>query len=408
MLPGNVVLIGRKHYSDLRRTTMVDFFNICPPHWIRSYNKSEHEGYLINGSKFLFADLSDETKLRSLNLGAAHVDEAAQVPEASWHQLRARLRLSAVPRRRLRGVTNPGGREHYLYKQIVDPRTREEGCSYYQGSSLENRHNPADFRDDLQRAYTGTDAERFIGGAWIAYDGRHWPAFDPHLHVTRYEDLKRHIPFLTWWDLAIDFGFEHWFVCLFCAWDCRGSRPRLIVLREYFARKNTLRHHAAGISEIWRELRRDGAPQRWERAHGDWDNQDRHELASLEDASLRIRIQPAWKARVPGIRSMRAAFQPQADRIPLVFISDRCPLLIAQVEGYRKPENSSKDDAVVEFDETGQSIDDGPDALRYEWMSRVGETMFVPEVGYDPGMSELQRRELYRQNREALPEIEIA
>src|SRR6266403_1604200 len=49
--PGNLGLIGRFNATDLQDSTMVNFFEVCPRSWIKSYNKSRKWLTFQNGSQ---------------------------------------------------------------------------------------------------------------------------------------------------------------------------------------------------------------------------------------------------------------------------------------------------------------------------------------------------------------------
>lgn len=395
--PNNRVLIGRRHLPDLRNTSMVDFFELLPPEWLQHYNKSELRGVLKNGSTFLFRPCDDAKALGSYTLGAFAIDEAAQVPEQSWDMLCSRLRHGAVDGHKGFAVSNPDGPAHYLAKRFVDPATRRLRHAYFNSDSRDNVFTPQDYRDTLVESYSGKDLERFVGGAWIAPEGRIWWQLDRARNVIPHPDIQG-----RFWtiDRSIDFGFHHDFVCLWTAWDEEVTPMRGIVLREYFANHRTLEEHATSIREVDDELRMAGWQGEFGKTWSDHDEQDRHELENLRDGRIRIRTTPAKKARVPGMRCVNAAFhQCCEDGWPRLLISDRCPKLIQQAESYARPENATKEDAVVEFDSKGASIVDGCDALRYEVHSRIGST-FRREVGYQAGMPEHQRRILYEVKRQ--------
>lgn len=395
--PKNRVLIGRRHLPDLRNTTMVDFFDLLPPGWLKDYNKSELRGELWNGSTFLFRPCKDAKALGSYTLGAFALDEAAQIPQASWDMLISRLRLGGISGHKGFAVSNPDGPTHYLAKRFVDPATRREEHAFFNADSRDNIFTPESYRASLAASFAGSEFDRFIGGAWVAPEGRIWFNFKREQNVIPAPDLRGH-----YWTIerAIDFGFHHDFVCLWLAWDDSVSPARAIVLREYFANQRTLEDHAEAIFEGDQELRRAGWTGQLGKTWSDHDEQDRFELANLPARHLRIKTSPAKKARISGMRSVNSAFQVRSsDGFPRLLISEECPRLIQQVEAYARPEPGSagatREDAVVEFDSSGVSIVDGCDALRYGWHSKAGAT-FQREVGFQAGMPERERRLLYR------------
>jgi hypothetical protein len=94
--PGNYGLVGRYNYSDLKDSTMRDFFDICPPKYIapHGYNKQERMVTMFNGSKIIFRGLKDvhKTQVRSLNLGFAALEQAEEIDEGIINELAGCLR----------------------------------------------------------------------------------------------------------------------------------------------------------------------------------------------------------------------------------------------------------------------------------------------------------------------------
>lgn len=372
---------------------MRDFFDLCPPEWIAGFNKSELRVTLRNGSELYFRPFDDERTVRGLTVGFVAVDEWSEVPEATTRTLRGRLRLAGVVGHKMFGCSNPGGRDHYLYRDFVDPATRLPGNSYVFSSSLENLFTPPEYRVDLLRAFGGQQFRRFVLGEWCDFEGRVWPSYDPHRSFLDARDLWLD-PVLPR-DRAIDFGFKHAFVCLWGAWV--GPR-RLVVYREYVATERSLEEHASAIAAAERDEPRGFHAYRttW----SDHDEQDRFELARMRNPALRIVTQRAKKDFRAGITSVEAGFRAQDDGQPGIFISSACPILHAQVLGYRYPDKirDADPDAVVTHDAQGRSIDDACDALRYLWFSRVGET-FRSEPSYAPELTSIGRAHLYRTTR---------
>jgi len=79
--------------QQLKRTTLKTFFNeICPPPLVESYNKADGEIKLINGFTFYTIPSDDEEKLRSINAGIIHMEEASGIKRSIFDQLLTRMR----------------------------------------------------------------------------------------------------------------------------------------------------------------------------------------------------------------------------------------------------------------------------------------------------------------------------
>ena len=123
-IPGNVGLIGRFNATDLEDSTMKEFWDACPPSWIKHYAKARKIVTFRNGSQILFRHLSDpnpkKVHIRSLNLGFFAIDQAEEVPESVWNELTGRLRLARVPRRFGFLAANPQGKD-WIFQRFFQP-----------------------------------------------------------------------------------------------------------------------------------------------------------------------------------------------------------------------------------------------------------------------------------------------
>jgi len=92
--PKNYGLLARYNYSDLKDSTMKDFFDVCPPEYIKSYNKQEKTVTFYNGSALIFRGLKEvkKTEVRSLNLGFFALEQAEEMDEELFDELTACLR----------------------------------------------------------------------------------------------------------------------------------------------------------------------------------------------------------------------------------------------------------------------------------------------------------------------------
>ena len=96
--PKNYGLLGRYNYSDLRDTTVKDFFDICPEEYIKRWSKQEKQVTFQNGSTLIFRGLKDvkKTEVRSLNLGFFALEQAEEIDEGLFNELSACMRRKLV------------------------------------------------------------------------------------------------------------------------------------------------------------------------------------------------------------------------------------------------------------------------------------------------------------------------
>lgn len=152
--PKNYGLVGRYNYSDLRASTEKDFFDVCPPQYIKRYNKQERQLTFINGSQMIFRGLKDikKTEVRSLNLGFAALEQAEEIEEGLIDD------LSACLRRDIRDIDGKKGIQqmmilcnpavNWIYRRFV--QEQNEGYELIEGSMFDNIQNlPEAFVKDM-------------------------------------------------------------------------------------------------------------------------------------------------------------------------------------------------------------------------------------------------------------------
>ena len=97
--PGYRVAVGRYSNTELKRTTMQTFFKVCPPDlYNEAYGGKRVDSppayvRLFNGSMiyWMHFDEFDESALRSLEINAAVIDQAEEVPESVYLTLDSRV-----------------------------------------------------------------------------------------------------------------------------------------------------------------------------------------------------------------------------------------------------------------------------------------------------------------------------
>ena len=205
--PGNLGVIARKTYPELRDTTMRTFFDVCPPEIITSFNKAEHHLKFVNGSEILFRSLDDPEKIK-MELGFAYIDEASEVDHESFLMFTGRIRKPNVARRCVFITSNPTTTEHWIYRSFVKHDILEDFSDYelIQASTLENVHLPKDYIDNLLANYPPAWIDRYVKGkfGYVGTGDRIYPGFSEELHVRDIKFIKNK-PLIRGWD----FGFIH-------------------------------------------------------------------------------------------------------------------------------------------------------------------------------------------------------
>lgn len=162
----NYILMGRKTYPELRDSLIKEFFNTCPDALIKDYLKAEGKVLFHNKSEIIFRHLDtvSEAEIRSLNLGAAFIDQAEEIEEPIFQGLRGRLRRTSVPDedKKIFMTTNPA--LTWLFSEFKQSPQPE--YDVIEASTLENEKNlPPGYVADLLR-YPEAYKKQFVYGIW--------------------------------------------------------------------------------------------------------------------------------------------------------------------------------------------------------------------------------------------------
>jgi hypothetical protein len=229
--PGCAMMLGRATYPKLNKTLRREFFKWCPKKWIESFNKTDNELKLVNGTTIDFRyirqktdDSSGEGKsnVLSANYDFIGIDQAddPEIEYKDFLDMLGRLRGSAeyigddptMPRsgpRWLCITANPT--RNWLYRKIVYPvhvykqtgRRHEDLLvdehgepiiGLYEASTYDNKDNlPPDYIATLEATYQGQMRSRYLEGKWEAFEGLVYPQFDQHKHVVPHRMMENYL-----------------------------------------------------------------------------------------------------------------------------------------------------------------------------------------------------------------------
>jgi len=174
MIPGNLVLLCRKKFTDLRQTTLRVLIKgegeepPVLPEGSYSHNKNEHIIHVYGGGDIFYVGFDQELKLGSLNLGAAGVDEAIEIEKDEYLGILSRLRNKADSCPQMFLACNPGPPSHYLHQRFFDEKAR--GRQLILATALDNPFLPKSYRKLLD-TFTGPHRARYVEGLWVALEG---------------------------------------------------------------------------------------------------------------------------------------------------------------------------------------------------------------------------------------------
>lgn len=330
-IPGNNGSFLCYRGSDAEKRLVPLFMEeVCPPGWLKSYNKNKRLAVLRNNSVVSFDHIKDSsggagtgTKRIGSNWGWFGVDQGEETDATHWDALISRLRLPRAPRKFGFMSLNPGGRdwiwERFFQKVAPWPRDEHRRAlpldgRYFQAvrqapehlgicvNSEENRVSNGGYVEDayfdsLIETYGEQWVERFVYGSFSDFKGKMFPDFsgglvdyaDASVHVIDDFEIPRH------WNckIPIDVGGDSPWAVVPMYSDERGN---LIVTAGF--------HNRTGrVSEV----------ANWIKRHTPW-NENRttyvidpeNPVATVELSDHSIYANPAIKAINPGLLRMES------------------------------------------------------------------------------------------------------
>jgi len=191
-MAGNVGILGRDTLKNLKRTTMADFFEFCPPEFIKHFDKQDSFVDFNNGSRLYFVHFEVKNDFRSMNLGFAAFDQIEDIPESVWeeisiHRLRrteGRIEGNSINFHTAFGVANPCSNWVSQIWQANELKLESKDsieCSKYDSDYLvvhskvtdNAEHLPPDFILNMEKKYSKDKkkAQMFMNGEWGALEG---------------------------------------------------------------------------------------------------------------------------------------------------------------------------------------------------------------------------------------------
>lgn len=244
--PGVTVGVFRKVAASMPATTMRTFFrDVVEPARVSARNKSEGWLELTNGSRVYFLGLDPDpltgvpSKVGSLDLAAAYVDEAVELVASDWIMLQGRLRDPRIPWHQIGGATNPGPATHWL-KARFTPATADR--VYLHATAADNRFLPADYQARVAGLAGGTDAAtlRLVDGLWVNAEGAIWNLPAAQIRPADQDAWRRVVA-------GVDWGYEHPFACEVIGESGTGRRA---TIGEIYERGWTIDQMIPALKEI--------------------------------------------------------------------------------------------------------------------------------------------------------------
>jgi phage terminase large subunit len=184
--PDNLGVIARKHFTDLRDSTLADFLALFGG--MVRFSKSDMSATLANGSKILFRHADKLGSLTNLNLGWFWLDQAEEVTEDAFIFLRGRLRRKNAKRRQGVLTFNMEG-HNWIWRTFLKNLDKDEQpldpADYHliTADTLSNRDNlPEDYIRQILKLPERV-RQRYVYGSWDVFEGQIYPMFSDQIHV---------------------------------------------------------------------------------------------------------------------------------------------------------------------------------------------------------------------------------
>jgi len=234
--PGVTVGLFRKAQNSIAATTERTFArDVVDSLYLKAgyegRNKSEHWWGLTNGSRIYFLGLDPDpitgvpSKVGSLDLGWAGVDEAVELTEEDWIMLLGRLRDPRMPWHQLAAATNPGPPKHWLRARMGADAARRLFLTI-----SSNRFLSADYLEMLANLPDTAAGKRLGQGLWVAAEGVIWTLPEAQIRAPETTEYKRVVA-------GVDWGFVHAFACEVVGQSGSG---RLAVIDEVYEKGETI------------------------------------------------------------------------------------------------------------------------------------------------------------------------
>lgn len=367
--PKNRIFYIRRKKVDLRLTLWKKFTELLPQGLVVRKDENQMIYVIRNGTEFMglgLDSIEDINKLASTEAGMAIVEEATEIAEEYYDEkIKRAVRLPRVPFHQTLSLCNPAAPAHWIHKKWL--KENNKGCNEIYMPTIPKKAGilPDSWYDWLD-GLTGVFAQRYKKGKWVVIEGIVYP-FDPKLIIDPFPippDGER--------IMAIDFGFNHPFVC---QWWYISPSDIWYLYRQIYMTYRTVKTHSI---EINRFCEKDGITPI---AICDHDAEDR---ATLEENG--IETVPAYKDRLAGQQKVYDKFEHNKIfffRDSLVELDQRqlikkLPTCIEDEFPYYVWTSKGKEDMV-------KQKDDAVDSLRYAIASydRLNlNTELPPKVGF--------------------------
>lgn len=384
--PGGTGLLTAPTLQQLKRTTLKTFFNeVCPPPLIENYNKTDGEIKLMNGFVFYTIPSDDEEKLRSINAGIIHMEEASGIKRTIYDQLLTRLRDPFVKNRLFMVCSNPDlGWIKALFADNdakKDPRNPEhedynEYITTFVWATRLNKHLPPDFIAMNSKGKPQWWIKRYLEGSFEHSEGMVYPSF-----ATCFVESWEYPAIDPSWErfVTLDHGLRNPTSVHFHAINPKTGE--VITYDEYYKPNTLVPQHAAALKPMIEQI--PAGRLRFMVA----DPSTRNKTDPIEGKSVQALYQEYGMYFQPGNNNVEAGIlkvNSYIERGRWKIFRDKCPNLCREGVGYKFPD-LTMDKADENLDEKPvKKADHAMDDCRYGFMRLPDDPDLLKADAFEP------------------------
>jgi phage terminase large subunit len=196
--PGARILMTRKDLESLKPAALTTFLNGVMPtlSGVETFGGNKFtpaEFRYPNGSVIQVNGLDRPEKVKSAEYDIIYVNEATEIPEATWEMLKSRLRNGKMPYQQIIGDCNPSGPRHWLRQRANAGKlrllesTHRDNPAYWDAKAQDWTPMGRTYVMETLEGLSGVQRERLFLGKWAAAEGLVYPEFTPEM--IREEDV---------------------------------------------------------------------------------------------------------------------------------------------------------------------------------------------------------------------------
>lgn len=254
-------LFAAQTLGQLKKTTLKTFFEeVCPPPLVENYNKTDGIIKLVNGFTIFVVATDEEQKIRSLNIGLAHIEEISGIKKSIYTQVQSRMRDPFTKNKAIIVCSNPANT--WIKKEFVDNESKKDPnhpqhgdynpyIKAYIWATHLNKYLPKNFIDMNTKGKPDWYRKRFFEGNFDYNSGMVYPEIgtcwiDPYPITDKTDEYG--IP-KDWERIhGLDYGLRNPTAGVWGAINPKNGE--IVIYNEYYVPEKTLPHHAKNLKEI--------------------------------------------------------------------------------------------------------------------------------------------------------------